>query len=277
MGRVHWVGGEKGGVGKSFVARLLAQYFIDRAISWVGFDSDRSHPALLRYYSGFAQPLDPRRMGDLDRVVEALDDSVEEVLVDLAAQTEALLEDWLEAGDVAALLRRLEHELWFWYVVDDGKDSVRLLDRFLERHAGDGHIVCVLNHGRGRNFRLFEDAKLRNRIEQLARPEAGQCRLAPLLVVLEGDGHHGRQGVALFVHLPRVRLVAGRHTVDRGAAVELGNGGLAGRARHVDAQHGHAELGVLADPARDLPVAHQLDDGPAFELLGLGGHVPFPL
>jgi len=32
MSTVHLVGGEKGGVGKSVVARLLAQSFIDRSI-----------------------------------------------------------------------------------------------------------------------------------------------------------------------------------------------------------------------------------------------------
>jgi cellulose biosynthesis protein BcsQ len=29
MTNIHLIGGEKGGVGKSVVARLLAQYFID--------------------------------------------------------------------------------------------------------------------------------------------------------------------------------------------------------------------------------------------------------
>ena len=63
-------------------------------------------------------------------------------------------------------LGRLGHDLWYWYVIDDGKDSVRLLDALLDRLDGAGHVVCVLNHGRGRNFMLFEESKLRNRIEQ---------------------------------------------------------------------------------------------------------------
>ena len=167
MGRVHLVGGEKGGVGKSVVARLLAQYWIDRAIPWVGFDTDRSHGALLRYYSGFARPLEVTRMEDLDQIVEALDDRIEEVVVDLAAQTEASLAAWLEAGEVPELLDQLGHSLWYWYVLDDGKDSVRLLESLLERIDHSGHVVCVLNHGRGREFVLFEEAKLRNRIEQV--------------------------------------------------------------------------------------------------------------
>jgi hypothetical protein len=166
MGRVHLVGGEKGGVGKSVVARLLAQYWIDRAISWIGFDTDHSHGALLRCYSDFVRPLDPRRMAEFDRIIEALDDSIEEVVVDLAAQTEANLEEWLVAGDVIGLLERLGHPLWFWYVIDDGKDSVFLLERMLDRLGDAGHVVCVLNRGRGQNFGLFEESKLRNRIEQ---------------------------------------------------------------------------------------------------------------
>ncbi|MCA9506239.1 MAG: hypothetical protein KC616_24350 [Myxococcales bacterium] len=166
MGRVHWVGGEKGGVGKSVVARLLAQYWIDRAIPWTGFDTDRSHGALLRYYSDYATPIEVDRVEDLDRIIEALDERNEEVVVDLAAQTEAGLDAWFDSGEVLELLDQLGHESWYWYVIDDGKDSVRLLARLLDRLPRSSHVVCVLNRGRGRDFSLFEESKLRQRIEQ---------------------------------------------------------------------------------------------------------------
>jgi len=42
MSTIHLIGGEKGGVGKSVVARLLAQYMIDHEIPFIGFDTDRS-------------------------------------------------------------------------------------------------------------------------------------------------------------------------------------------------------------------------------------------
>lgn len=48
MATIHFIGGEKGGVGKSVVSRLLAQYLIDHKLPFLGFDSDRSHGALLR-------------------------------------------------------------------------------------------------------------------------------------------------------------------------------------------------------------------------------------
>jgi len=49
MGSLHLVGGEKGGVGKSVVSRLLCQLFIDQQRGFVGLDGDASYPALLRY------------------------------------------------------------------------------------------------------------------------------------------------------------------------------------------------------------------------------------
>lgn len=164
MGRVHFVGGEKGGVGKSVLARLLAQYWIDRAVDFQAFDTDRSHGALLRHYAGYAEPIEVDRMEDFDQIVEAIDGGVEEVVVDLAAQTERALEEWIDAGEVFELLDRLGHEVWYWYVIDDGKDSIRLLSALLDRLAAPVRLVCVRNQGRAREFRLFDDAKLDARI-----------------------------------------------------------------------------------------------------------------
>jgi cellulose biosynthesis protein BcsQ len=69
MANVHLIGGEKGGVGKSLVSRLLAQYFIDRNLPFKGYDSDKSHGALLRFYSDYAQPVVVDNYAALDAVV----------------------------------------------------------------------------------------------------------------------------------------------------------------------------------------------------------------
>ena len=47
---IHFIGGEKGGVGKSLMARVLAQYLIDKQLPFLGFDTDRSHGSLVRFY-----------------------------------------------------------------------------------------------------------------------------------------------------------------------------------------------------------------------------------
>ena len=85
MAKIHFIGGEKGGVGKSLVARVLAQYLIDKEIPFLGFDTDRSHGALMRFYSGFASPILADSFEALDTIVEsAVDHPDRRILVDLA-------------------------------------------------------------------------------------------------------------------------------------------------------------------------------------------------
>ena len=93
---IHLIGGEKGGVGKSLVARLLAQHFIDRGVAFTGFDTDRSHGALMRFYSGYASPVLVDRYEALDAIVEAaVATPGQRVLVDLAAQAhDPLVQCW---------------------------------------------------------------------------------------------------------------------------------------------------------------------------------------
>ena len=43
MATIHLVDGEKGGVGKSFVTRAMIQYGLDRSLSFVAVETDRSN------------------------------------------------------------------------------------------------------------------------------------------------------------------------------------------------------------------------------------------
>ena len=56
MASINFIGGEKGGVGKSVTARVLAQYFIDKGVDFTGFDTDRSHNSFNRFYADYASP-----------------------------------------------------------------------------------------------------------------------------------------------------------------------------------------------------------------------------
>ena len=102
MARVHLVGGEKGGVGKSPVARLLAQYFIDRSMPSLGSTPIKSHGALVRFCAGYASPVVVDRFESLGTLVEAAaEDPERRVLVDLAAPTYHPRVRWM---DESALL-----------------------------------------------------------------------------------------------------------------------------------------------------------------------------
>jgi hypothetical protein len=157
MTNIHLIGGEKGGVGKSLVARLLAQYMIDNNIPFLGFDSDRSHGALLRFYAGYASPVLIDSYESLDAIVEATTDNAERrVLVDLAAQTQERLTQWMDDSQLLEVAPELGLHIRYWHVMDAGKDSVDLLKRLLDRHGTKLNYVLVLNEIRGDDFRILD-------------------------------------------------------------------------------------------------------------------------
>jgi hypothetical protein len=170
MSELHLIGGEKGGVGKSVVARLLAQYWLDRGKPFIGFDTDRSHGALLRYYGEFSQPIEVSKVEDLDRLVEAAAAPEARVLVDLAAQTDRDLYDWIDSGEVLELAREQGIRLVLWHVMDDGKDSVAVLARLLQHFGDRANYIVVLNKGRGEDFSMFRHSDAAASIARLGAP-----------------------------------------------------------------------------------------------------------
>jgi hypothetical protein len=155
--KIHLIGGEKGGVGKSMVARLLAQYFIDHELPFTGFDTDRSHGSLLRFYADYASPVVVDRYEALDRIVEcAVDNPGQRVLVDLAAQTHDALVRWMEESGVLDMADLSGIALHYWHVMDAGRDSVDLLGRLLDRFGQRVHYVLVCNELRGDDFSQLE-------------------------------------------------------------------------------------------------------------------------
>jgi hypothetical protein len=168
MSKLHLIGGEKGGVGKSLVARVLAQYLIDHELSFIGFDTDQSHGALLRFYADFAVPVAIDHYESLDRIVEAaVAEPERRVLVDLAAQTHPFLMRWMEDSGLLDMVDELGIGLTYWHVMDSGQDAVDLLSQLLDRFGGRLQLVLVLNEIRGECFDLLESSGQRARAEEL--------------------------------------------------------------------------------------------------------------
>jgi hypothetical protein len=174
MSKIHFIGGEKGGVGKSVVARLLVQWAIDKQLPFAAVDADESHGALLRHYPSYTRAVDLARSEGADEIVSlALDQrspdggavADQRVIVDLPAQSDRLVSAWLAEAGVLDLLREAQADVVFWHVMDDGKDSIATLGRLLERHAARAaqniRFVVVENLGRGKEFSLFDRSPVR--------------------------------------------------------------------------------------------------------------------
>jgi MinD-like ATPase involved in chromosome partitioning or flagellar assembly len=132
MSTVHLTLQGKGGVGKSVVATLLAQYLRDKGIAAKCFDADPLNQTL----AGFAglgvtkvdlmettekgRRINPRRFDDLVEQI-ALQPGENHVIVDTGSSSFVALVHYLVSNDVAAVLSQAGHELVVHTVVTGGQ------------------------------------------------------------------------------------------------------------------------------------------------------------
>jgi MinD-like ATPase involved in chromosome partitioning or flagellar assembly len=132
MSTVHLTLQGKGGVGKSVVATLLAQYLRDKGIAAKCFDADPLNQTL----AGFAalgvtkvdlmettekgRRINPRRFDDLVEQI-ALQPGESQVIVDTGSSSFVALVHYLVSNDVAAVLSQTGHELVVHTVVTGGQ------------------------------------------------------------------------------------------------------------------------------------------------------------
>ena len=171
MPSLNFIGGEKGGVGKSVAARVLAQYFIDKEQPFTGFDTDRSHTSFTRFYGDYASPVVVDSFEGLDLIAGEFEEPTEDgrtksVIVDLAAQTAAPLSRWIRDSELIALMAEMGITVNFWHLADAGKDTVDLLGRLLSTYGVGPNYIIVKNLGRGTDFsQLDESAAMQKALE----------------------------------------------------------------------------------------------------------------
>lgn len=166
--RINFVGGEKGGVGKSVVARLLAQHFVDKSIPFAAIDGESSQPVLLRHYREFTQLVDLTSPEGADQIFDRALGANRRVLVDLPAQSARALEAWMEGANVIEFATNMGIGITFWHVTDGGYASIRQIERALDYYLGRIDHVVVKNFGRSKDFSQFDDSSAKRRLESLS-------------------------------------------------------------------------------------------------------------
>jgi hypothetical protein len=167
MSKIHFIGGEKGGVGKSVVARLCAQYCLDRSLPFAAVDADVSHGALQRFYAPYTRSIDLTRYESADEILTLATEEPRRVVVDLPAQSDRLVSAWLAEGGILDLAAESGVQVVFWHVIDDGKDALITLERLLGRYENRVRYCIVKNQGRGKDFTLFDRSPVRATAERL--------------------------------------------------------------------------------------------------------------
>jgi hypothetical protein len=167
VSRIHFVGGEKGGVGKSVVARVLAQWFIDRQVPFAAIDADQSHGVLTRSYAEYTQRVNLANPESADQIMDRALGAERRVLVDLPGQSAMALKKWLSEADILRFASEMEIKFTYWHVLDGGYASVSEFEQALGYFGRSLQHVAVKNLGRGSDFGAFEHSEARRRLDEL--------------------------------------------------------------------------------------------------------------
>lgn len=162
MADIHLFGGEKGGVGKSFVCRTAIAYHLDREIDFVPFDSDRSNADVLRIYG---QPAGCRQaiLSEAERYDDAANGIFNaaleghRVLVNLPAQSMPALTQWINDNELLELADETEVSFVSWFVSDCGLDSLKLFGEMLDTFGDRVQHVFVANYGMTERWERLKD------------------------------------------------------------------------------------------------------------------------
>jgi hypothetical protein len=167
MAIIHLIDGEKGGVGKSFVARTMIQYGLDRDLPFVAIETDRSNPDVSRVYKDMCQfaifSEDEKQADQADSIFDMAIN--QPVIVSLPSQVNRSVTDWIEHNQLLELGD--EHGVSFckWFISNGEYDSVRLFQSSLKHYGQQITHILVRNFGLCDEwFQLDEDELLQKLI-----------------------------------------------------------------------------------------------------------------
>lgn len=172
---IYMIGGEKGGVGKTFVSRSLCQYLKSQGTQFALVEADAQINDVGRIYASEAAETATITLSD-DETMQTEPDVIfnlavkHPVLVNLPSNTLDVLEAWI---DRVSLLKFMETEyegnrLVKWFVSDGCYESVRQLERSVNQLSNAIPHIIVLNRGRlnGRDFSYLDDSEIYQRVKE---------------------------------------------------------------------------------------------------------------
>lgn len=167
MKRLILVTGEKGGVGKSLVSRVLYSTLKELNPETVkAFDSDSANATFFRFFKDDVKTLDITDFRELDSILEAFEEGKEKVIVDGAARSLDSLIEWMKEINLVELCEELDFKLSIVFVMGQDKDSVQILKDYTEEIGQFADWIIVKNEYLGKNFEVFDNSKIKNKIEK---------------------------------------------------------------------------------------------------------------
>lgn len=152
----------KGGVGKSFFAVNLAQFFKDQQIAHRLFDSDNENSTLKRFHpdAGF---IDLSLGRELDGILHALEKH-SLVVVDCRAASTDLFLDYFREIQLSEVLKALHAALTLVIPINHEPDSLDQVQRLSEQLGSSAQYLIVRNASHSESFAMYEASQVRKQV-----------------------------------------------------------------------------------------------------------------
>src|SRR5215471_12124225 len=155
--------GEKGGVGKTTVARLIADFLNSRNSSYRAFDAEGTTGQLLRFHPVETAAVNVASAATIAPVLDYLMDGSGRrlALVDLGARSGEDVKSWLYRGGALEEAEAARLGITVIYVLGGAVDSVGHLKECFAALGRDVNYVVVKNFGVAGKFDVYDQSKVR--------------------------------------------------------------------------------------------------------------------
>jgi hypothetical protein len=166
-GRIYWIGGSKGGVGKSMMTVATLDYLLEQGEKVLLVECDTSNPDVWKAYARHLEG----ELIDLDdadgwiRLVNACDaDRNRVIVVNTAARNNAGVSQYGRTLETS--LEELDAKLVTFWMINRQRDSLELLADFMDSMPkADVHVVRNGYFGDEGKFELYNTSDVRKTVE----------------------------------------------------------------------------------------------------------------
>ena len=166
---LYFIGGSKGGVGKSILSMLLADFLTQyRKRKIILVESDTSNPDVGKTFthSDDVEVLS-LSLDEADGWIELVnycEASDKDLVINSAARSGEAIEKF---GDtLIGSLDELQRQLVSFWVINRQRDSIELLKKYMDVVPGELHVVRNTFYGEPQKFELFNNSKTKVEAEK---------------------------------------------------------------------------------------------------------------
>lgn len=168
---IIYIGGSKGGVGKSKLCYALIDYLVSHQKPLLVIETDTSNPDVFKTHSPHENKNIISKQVDLDNangwidLVNLADENQEHfIVINSAARSNSGINKY--SGTLKETLPDLERELLVFWLINRQRDSIELLRIFMNVFPKQKIFVCKnLHFGEQDKFVLYDTSQTKNMIE----------------------------------------------------------------------------------------------------------------